>query len=98
MSNLPSKQMDLKKFFGQESINNKFKELLGKKSASFVTSILQIASSNDMLKNADPVSIYQAAAVAATLDLPLNNSLGFAYIVPFNNRKAGKTEAQFQLG
>jgi recombinational DNA repair protein RecT len=25
--------------------------------------------------------------MAATLDLPINANLGFAYIVPFNNRK-----------
>ena len=40
-------------------------------------------SSNALLAKADPNSIYQAAALAATLDLPLNNSLGFAYIIPF---------------
>ena len=36
--------------------------------------------------------------MAATLNLPINNNLGFAYIVPFNNRKTGKVEAQFQIG
>jgi len=32
------------------------------------------------------------------LNLPINNSLGFAYIVPFKNNKTGTIEAQFQLG
>lgn len=36
--------------------------------------------------------------MAATLDLPLNQNLGFAYIIPFNNKKLGKQEAQFQIG
>jgi len=39
-----------------------------------------------------------AAMTAATLDLPLNQSLGFAYIVPFRNGKTGHQEAQFQIG
>jgi recombination protein RecT len=50
-----------------------------------------------LLAHADPVSIYQAAAVAATLDLPLNQNLGFAYIVPYRDKDRGQV-AQFQLG
>ncbi len=62
-----------------------------------MTSVLQIAAQNSLLAKADPVSIYQAAAVAATLDLPLNQNLGFAYIVPYNDKNKGQV-AQFQLG
>lgn len=98
MSNAPAKQVSVKQFFEQDTIKKKFNELLGKRSSSFITSVLQITASNDLLKNADPITVYQAAAVSATLDLPLNNNLGFAYIVPFKNAKLNKTEAQFQLG
>lgn len=98
MSNVPTKQVSVKQFFEQDTIKKKFNELLGKRSSSFITSVLQITASNDLLKNADPITVYQAAAVSATLDLPLNNNLGFAYIVPFRNTKLNKTEAQFQLG
>jgi recombination protein RecT len=93
MSNLTTKD-----FFDQSSVKKRFEDLLGKRSTSFITSVLQIVNSNDLLKNADPASVYNAAATAATLDLPLNNSLGFAYIVPFNDRKANKQLATFQLG
>ncbi|TCP18101.1 recombination protein RecT [Nicoletella semolina] len=51
-----------------------------------------------MLKNADPQSVFNAACMAATLNLPIQNGLGFAYIVPYQNKKEKKTEAQFQLG
>lgn len=91
----------LKSFFENENVKNKFKELLGKKSTGFVTSVLQIAQSNAMLSKADPMSIFNAAATAATLDLPLNNNLGFAYIIPYNSKQQDgsyKCEAQFQLG
>jgi recombination protein RecT len=63
--------------------------------------VLQIVASNKLLVNADPNSIYQSAAVAATLDLPLNNNLGFAYIVPYNAKQEDgtyKQVAQFQMG
>lgn len=82
----------VKNFFAQDGVKKKFDELLGKRSSAFITSVLQIVSSNSMLQNADPVSIYNAACLAATLDLPISNQLGFAYIVPY-----GK-QAQFQLG
>lgn len=99
MSNLA--KITTKELFQKDEVKNKFKELLGKRATSFMTSVLQIVSSNDLLVNADPTSVYQAAAVAATLDLPLNNNLGFAYIVPYNaKQKDGsyKQVAQFQLG
>lgn len=88
----------IKAFFEQPNIKNKFQELLNKNAATFTTSVLQIVNSNAMLRNAEPMSVFNAACMAATLQLPLQNGLGFAYIVPYQNRKEKKTEAQFQLG
>lgn len=90
-----------KSLFERDDVKQKFKDLLGKRSASFITSVLQIAAQNSLLANADPVSVYQAAAVAATLDLPLNQNLGFAYIVPYKSKQKDgsyKDVAQFQMG
>lgn len=44
------------------------------------------------------MTVFNAACMAATLQLPLQNGLGFAYIVPYKNNKTGKYDAQFQLG
>ena len=88
----------LKTFFESANVQNKIKELVGKNAATFATSVMQIANSNSMLKTADPMSIFNAACMAATLNLPLQNGLGFAYIVPFKNNKERKVEAQFQIG
>lgn len=99
------KMPTLKEFFEQDNVKGKFQELLGKRSQGFITSVLQIVTNNDMLKKADQMSIYNSAAVAAILDLPLNNNLGFAYIVPYNQSYQDeqgtwkkKQVAQFQLG
>jgi len=92
LSKLPPKD-----FFNTDIVKDKFKEVLGKKSTSFITSILQIIASSDKLSKTTPDSIYNVAMVAATLDLPLNGNLGFAYIIPFTG-KDGITVAQFQLG
>lgn len=100
-----NKQLTTKGLFEREDVKQKFKELLGKRATSFITSVLQIAVQNQLLAKADPVSIYQSAAVAATLDLPLNQNLGFAYIVPYNQSYKDekgvwqkKQVAQFQMG
>jgi len=74
------------------SVQAKFTEVIGKKSTQFITSVLQIVNNNKLLANADPNSILNAAMTAATLDLPINNNLGFAYIVPYGSA------AQFQMG
>lgn len=94
-----------KELFSDEKIRAKFQEMLGKKAQGFIVSVLQVVASNEMLKKADPNSVYNSAAVAATLDLPINNSLGFAYIVPYNESYKDdfgnwqtRNVAQFQMG
>ena len=94
----PVKSKTLRELFNNPIIKTKVEQLVGKNSATFATSVMQIANSNTMLRTADPTSIFNAACMAATLNLPLQNGLGFAYIVPFKNNKERKVEAQFQIG
>ncbi len=77
-------------------VKNRFEEILGKKAPGFISSVLSVAKS-PVLIGSDPQTIMSAAVVAATLDLPINPNLGFAYIVPYNDKNAGK-QAQFQMG
>lgn len=74
------------------TFKKKFEEMLGKKAAGFISSIIAVTNSSNYLMKADPATVIGAAAQAAMLDLPINQSLGFAYIVPY------KGAAQFQLG
>lgn len=89
-------QATLKSMINDERTKNKFKEMLGNKAAGFLTSLMNTTNGNTQLQQADPNSILKAGAIAATLDLPIDPNLGFAYIVPYNNK--GKNEAQFQMG
>lgn len=91
-------QIAIRNFINGDAAMRKMQELMGKNVASFATSIMQIVNSNDMLKQATPQSVFNAACMAATLNLPINNNLGFAYIVPYSSYKTGIIEAQFQLG
>ena len=82
----------LKGMLEMPAYKNKFNEMLGKKAAGFMSSIIAVTNNNKYLAKANPATVIGAAAQAAMLDLPINQSLGFAYIVPYGN------EAQFQLG
>ena len=86
----------LKSFFERDVVKSKFAEMLGERSSSFISSVVQIASQNQMLKNCEPLTLYNTAVTAAALNLPLNKDLGFAWVVPYKNKD--KVEAQFQLG
>jgi recombination protein RecT len=97
-------KLTAKALFNKDEVKAKFQEMLGKRATSFITSVLQIVASNKYLQAADPNSVYHSAAVAATLDLPLNNALGFACIVPYNesykdanNQWHKRQVAQFQM-
>jgi recombination protein RecT len=87
MSNLT-----LKSIFEKDAVKSKMNELLGSRATGFVTSVLQVTSNNALLSKAEPMSVYNAAMTAAALDLPINQNLGFAWIVPY------KGHAQFQMG
>ena len=75
-----------------DTIKRKFQEVLDKGAGAFVTSLLSLVKASPQLAAADPKTILGAAMTAATLKLPINPNLGFAYIIPYKN------EAQFQMG
>ncbi|MFK4897362.1 recombinase RecT [Lactococcus petauri] len=87
MANLTPTQTVLK----SDAAKRKFEEVLGKKTNGFVGSLLSLVGSTN-LKNVDSNSVMTAAMKAATLDLPIEPSLGFAYVIPYGR------EAQFQIG
>lgn len=85
------KPKQLKALLSQEEVKSRFQEILGKKAAGFMSTLLTISNSPS-LKDADAQSILTAGAIAATMDLPVNPNLGFAHIVAY------KKQAQLQIG
>lgn len=82
----------LKSLVTKDDVKKRFQEMLGKKSAGFLSSLLTLTNNNNLLQKANPATILSAASIAASLDLPVNPSLGYAWIVPY------KGDAAFQLG
>jgi recombination protein RecT len=88
----------LKGLLQDPSIRSRFEQVLGGRAPAFMSSILSAASANKSLSEADPMSVISSAAVAASMDLPINASLGFAHIVAYQGKNDPKPVAQFQMG
>lgn len=73
-------------------------QVLGDKKSSFVNNLTALVANNKALQECEPLTTMYAAIKATALDLPLDQNLGFAYVIPYRNNKEGKTEAQFQMG
>ena len=82
----------LQDLLNSEKIRRRFEALLDKSAQSFMSSILTIVRGNSKLRECSADSILAAAGIAAALKLPINPSLGFAFIVPY------KGHATFQIG
>lgn len=78
------------------AVVKRFSDILGKKAAGFISSLVSLSKSK-ALAVAEPNSVVASALVAASLDLPIVPTLGFAAIVPFNDSKNRRTLAQFQI-
>lgn len=92
-------QVMLNSLLDSDGYRRRFDEILGKRSPQFVSSIVSLVNADNSLQEAfhnAPVTIIQSALKAATFDLPIDKSLGYAYIVPFRNK--GRMEAQFIMG
>lgn len=81
-----------KDFFNSPAVLDRFNQVLNGKGQQFTTSLLTVVGNGRAWNNVDNGSIMTAAMKAAVLDLPIEPSLGFAYIVPY------KGQAQFQIG
>lgn len=91
-----------------EKLRGRFNELLGNRSAQFVSSIVSLVNGSPELQKAfyeSPMTVIQAGLKAAAFDLPIDPNLGYAHIIPFKNSKkdadgnwTSKYEATFILG
>lgn len=86
----------IKDLLNDDYVKVKFQEILGSKAPAFLASVLTATNTNGMLATCNPKTILSAAMVAASLDLPIDGNLGFAAIVPYNDKNRGPV-AQFQI-
>lgn len=76
----------LKSILSAGSVQEQFKNALGANSSSFVASVIDLYNTDKSLQTCDPNQVVMEALRAAVLKLPLNKSLGFAYVLSFKNK------------
>lgn len=74
------------------TIKKRFEEVLNEKAPQYMSSIVNLVNSDTNLQKCDGMSVIASCMVAATMDLPVDKNLGYAWVVPYGNR------AQFQMG
>lgn len=72
--------------------------VLGERKGSFINNLTALVANNATLQACEPYTIMFAAMKATALNMPLDNSLGFAYVIPYKDNKRKMTLAQFQIG
>lgn len=75
----------LKAMLAAPSVQSQFANALGDHKDAFVASLIELFSGDTQLQQCNPRDLVMQALKAATLKLPLNKALGFAYIVVYNN-------------
>ncbi|WP_243343852.1 recombinase RecT [Anaerococcus sp. AGMB09787] len=100
----------MKQLTSNSGIQEMFKESLGKNAGAFLSSLIEVYSDPEgNLSECEPKEVIMEALKAATLKLPINKNLGFAWIIPYNKNtkivdENGKTQwvkvahPQFQIG
>ena len=91
-----SKVEVLKSIMNSGSVQEQFKNALKDNSGPFVASVIDLYNGDNTLQECDPSAVVMECLKAATLKLPINKSLGFAYVVPYKNK--GVATPQFQIG
>ena len=92
MANIVEKKPTVAQFLGSVNVKKYIEGVLKERAGQFVTSLVSMANLTPGLRDCNPESLMYCGMKAASLNLPLDNNLGFAYAVPY-----GK-EAQFQIG
>ena len=88
----------LKSILNAESVQEQFRAVLKENAGAFVASIIDLYNTDKTLQMCEPAAVVMEALKAASLKLPINKQLGFAWIVPYKDNKTGKYIPTFQLG
>jgi len=88
----------LKYILAAQSVQEQFQSVLKENAGAFVASIIDLYNTDRTLQMCDPKNVVMEALKAASLKLPINKQLGFAWIVPYRDGKTGQYIPTFQLG
>lgn len=92
------KQQNIASYLAVESVQDNVKKIVGEKDAQrFISSLVSAVQTNPSLAECSNKSLLNAALLGQSLDLPQSPQLGMFYMIPYDNKKTGVKEAQFQI-
>lgn len=89
---MQEKSLTISKLVNDDGFRERAEKTLGERTPQFMSSVLSLVNSNEALQKADPIKVYNACLMSAALNLPVNNNLGYAYVIPY------KDDVQLQIG
>ena len=91
--------MKLSVYLQNDAVKKQINQVVGGKNGTrFISSIESAVQNTPALQECTSPSIVNAALLGEALNLSPSPQLGQFYMVPFDNKKKGCKEAQFQLG
>lgn len=103
-----SNQTSIVRYMGMPAVEENIRQTLKDNAQDFMVSVAALVNSSPALQECTPKSVLSACLVATGLGLPINNNLGLAHIIPYNNKVKEKgadgkeivrweMQAQFQM-
>lgn len=94
-----TQKTSLTAYLTQDAVKNQINKVVGGKNGTrFISSIVSAVQTTPALQECTNNSILNAALLGEALNLSPSPQLGQFYMVPFDNKKKGRKEAQFQIG
>ncbi len=88
----------LKDKLNAPSIVEQFRNAIGQNYDSFIASVIDLYNTDKSLQECNPNQVVMEALKAAVLKLPINKALGYAYLLPFKNKKEKTVIPTFIIG
>lgn len=86
----------LKSILATDSVRDQFQNAMADNAPLFIASLIDIYGGDKSLQKCEPGAVVMEALKAAVLKLPLNKSLGFAWLIAYKIH--GKLTPNFQIG
>lgn len=93
MNEIATRPIDkMKAMLNAPSVQEQFKNALAESAQLFMASLIELYTNDRYLQECPPNQVISEALKAASLKLPINKNLGFAYVIAY------KGKPEFQLG
>lgn len=84
--------VSMKNYLASPAISQYIENILGSRKGTFIATLTSLVNGNEKLKDCDKSTVLMAAIKSVGMNLPIDPSLGQAYVIPYG------VQAQFQLG